>query len=193
VPSRLLHPDTISHATLEETMANHFSFTSHSLILAAFLFAIVPCGTLEAQRSQQSEVARRVAVTLAVTDDLTDGSVGALILRRPASVSPSDVILLDRSRLTPRLLEDAIRMLLVDRVVSGDTSLSNMALRVPVPTQPQQTGPGRWARERGRSTQICERLVHAQAVDLAGIGQRQAITIYLPPGLKAGRVFAKPK
>lgn len=147
----------------------------------ALMFAVLLSGTATGQQAgptltelrRQHEVARRVPVTIALSDQLdAPDSVPALIFRRGAT-APHDVILL-RRRATPGQLAAAVLRLMVIRDRMGDTARTAAAFRLPnshrMPRGGTELQAGRTlARLRGLPPQ-----------DVPGVGRVPAVEVYLP-------------
>ncbi|HET7461622.1 MAG TPA: hypothetical protein VFJ82_10245 [Longimicrobium sp.] len=149
---------------------------------AAFVAAVLSsaaaigqqAGPTLAQLRQQQEMARRVRVTIALSDQLpAPDSVPAVILRR-GSTAPRDVILL-RSGATPGQLAAAVLRLMVIRDRMGDTARTDAAFRLP----------GAHRMPKGGATELqagrtLARLRGAPSQDLPGVGRVPAVEVYLP-------------
>jgi len=152
------------------------------------LLVLVAWTATNAQSSQeetrrQNEIARRVAVTIVLTNKLPQGTTGAAILRRH-SVVPHDVILLAEPGADANQLSAALFTLAATREVMGDTASADATVRVP-----SSAGPQAWARrETPRAGRTLDRLRVASPREVAGVGTVRAYDVDLLPHMLRGKM-----
>ena len=128
------------------------------------------------QLHRQREAARRVPVTIALTDQLdAPDSVPAVILRRSAA-APRDVILI-RRRATPGQLAAAVLRLMILRDRMGDTARADAAFRLP---NAHRMPKGAAQREELQGGRTLARLRGSPVQDVQGVGRVPALEVYLP-------------
>ena len=143
------------------------------LVLTMAQGALAQANRTDATRQ---EIARRVPVTIVLTDHMPAGASRAAIVRR-ANVEPHDIILLAQSTATPDELSAALFTLMATRGVMGDTARSDATIRVP-----STTGPQPWANtETPRAGRTLERLRLATPRNIPQVGIVRAYDVYLPP------------
>ncbi len=150
------------------------TFALLGVALAAAVFG-VGCRPLSAQAAKQQEIARRVPVTVALTNQMPYRDAPAVILRRATAV-PHDVILLRRNGASGAQLSAAVFQLLVLRERDGDTASTDGVYRVIAPQ-----GPAAWRGSEERTAgRTVSRLFSAPAREISGVGIVAATELYLP-------------
>jgi hypothetical protein len=156
------------------------SWAARAALVAVVLSSVTASGqqsgpTLDQLRRQQ-EIARRVPVTIALSDQLPAAdSVSAVILRRGAT-APRDVILI-RPRATPGQLAAAVLRLMIIRDRMGDTARTDAAFRLP---NAHRMPKGAAQREELQAGRTLARLRGAPPQDVPGVGRVPALEVYLP-------------
>ena len=143
----------------------------HALVwLPLQVYAQKPASDARTQR----EVARRVPVTLVLSDTLPRGTSGAVILRR-TRVTPRDIILLARETASGDWLSAAVFTLVAARDVGGDTATTDAMIRVLA-----TAGSPAWrTKETPHAARIVSRLRQASARPIDGVGVMPAYQVYL--------------
>ena len=143
-------------------------------------------------QSRVRSVPNRVDVVIALVDSSLHESSGATVIRGLLTTGSRDAILVEESRLSPALLEQAIQTLLVARRLGQDTGYVSAKLRVPIPNESTNGGRGLWnGRERGRSTAIVAHLRQAPLERVDGLGLAKSVVVFLPPARYSNRLFSK--
>ncbi|HEU4453734.1 MAG TPA: hypothetical protein VFR81_11775 [Longimicrobium sp.] len=141
------------------------------VMLFAAVLLLPVCGAGQAARA--SGAPTRVPVTVVLVERLPVPGTPFVVQRRPGAAQ-RDVILLPAGA-DARLFSEAVQMLLVARQAGGDTPVRGATMRV----RPQ----------RGRNTplrvlpwvqRVLNDLQRAEARPVEGIGEVQAVEIWLP-------------
>lgn len=149
------------------------------MLCVASLLAFLSVGLsdrLGAQDLRSREIARRVSVTVAVTDSFTYAGTAAVILRRP-NLLPHDVILLPASESNGTALAAAAVQLLLIRDRAGDTPTTASVFRI------RKSDPASHLLERevGTAGTILDRLRTKPLRTVPGVaGTVRSTEIYLP-------------
>lgn len=137
-----------------------------------------PAGPTIDELRGREEAARRVAVTVALVEQMPTGTgdAPAVLLRRSGG-GAHDVILLRRADASGARLASAIQHLMVIRERDGDTARVTGTFRLPTATR----APRAWERtEQVRAERVIVYLRKAAPIEVPGVGRVPAKELYLP-------------
>lgn len=132
--------------------------------------------TLQAQHSTRPT---RVPVTVVLVEKTPHDDAPAVILRR-AGMTPQDVVLLRADAADGKQLSSVVLGLISARSVGGDTASASEMLRV----RPQPLPPGQVRKELPWAQRVVNDLRRAERRIVPGVGEVQAVEIWLPPQRK---------
>ncbi|CAN5862099.1 hypothetical protein BH23GEM3_BH23GEM3_25990 [soil metagenome] len=152
-----------------------------SLLLLTTLAVPVSTARLAAQQNASPAAPTRVAVTVALVDDLPYGGGASAIVRRAEGAftddSRHDVIVLGSRGASARELSSAVMDLLAIRGQQGDTASANAVMRV----RPRAGSQGEARRVLPWAQRVVNDVRRAEPRLIEGLGEVRAVDIWLPP------------
>ena len=178
-----MHPDSC-RPRVHPLVPRQYSI---ALLFLATIVAPIHAQTTNYNAQQRAEMARRVPVTIVLSDALPSGASGAVIVRR-RQLEPHDLILLDRNA-DPNRLSAALFALMSTREIMGDTARTDGSIRVS-----STRGPAAWEkRQMPRIARMLRQLQKATPRAIQGVGVVRAYDVYLLPHALSGRMTASGK